>query len=235
MNKKVLVILNGWGSYQKIWDAFLNELRLRYEIKFIDTCSYILSTDFTAISNKIATLIPDNSYLLGWSLGGQIALKIAAEYADKVTKLITIATNPKFIATEDWLGMELTVFDKFYNFFTKDPGRALKRFSKLQLMGEQNLNNLIAQITPKKFLFNNLKYGLDILRKIDLRNLLKKITMPNLHIYGTLDYLVPVKISSVIKTMPAESFSVIIDNTNHMPFFTQKNECLNIVDGFINE
>lgn len=228
ITKYPIVILNGWGGQRVFWQKFLDNLSR--EVKLINTCDYFISDDLDEIASQIIKLIPNNAYLIGWSLGGQVAFNIAAKYPDKISKLITIGTNPKFIAQNNWPGMDKVVFASFYTKFIDDPIKALNYFFKLQLMGVKNLKHFIAQLPQiKNIEIAKLKRGLQILKQADLRNLMQKISVPNLHIYGKQDRLVPYEVGTQVKN------AKIIVEASHMPFFTHVDECYNIVNEFLYE
>lgn len=225
VNKTPIVILNGWAGQQIFWQELLDSLPGKIEL--INVCDYLVSSDFNKITKQIVKLIPNNVNLIGWSLGGQVALSIAAKYPNKIKKLITISTNPKFIAQDDWPGMYKETFADFYHRFVNEPVETVNYFFRLQLMGIKNLKRFIAQLPQVKNInVDKLKHGLQILQKIDLRNLIQDISVPNLHIYGKRDRLVPHQISAHIKN------AKIIANASHMPFFTHADECREIIYEF---
>ena len=240
-NKRNLVILNGWGSWQSVWQSILKELRINYKIQFIDTCSYLLSADLKDSAKKIASEIPDNSYLIGWSLGGMLALALSAKYPQKIKKLVTISCNPKFIESDSWPGMGSKQIEDFCKRFDNNPVKERKYFLKLQLMGEKQIRTLIGKVEQTENVDNvkldkdKLQYGLDILKSIDLRREMARIQMPNLHIYGDNDRLVPVKVSGCLKDLNSSAEIDIIKVASHVPFFVHSDKCLKAINGFFNE
>lgn len=225
VNETPIVILNGWAGQQVFWQKLLDNLSGKVEL--IDVCDYLVSNDFDDITKQIVKLIPNKAYLIGWSLGGQVALNIAAKYPNKIKKLITISTNPKFIEQDDWPGMYDIAFTDFYSRFIDRPIKTINYFFRLQLMGTKNLKRFIAQLPQiKNINVDKLKHGLQILQQIDLRDLMPAINVPNLHIYGKQDRLVPYRISTHMKN------AKVITEASHMPFFTHANECCEIINRF---
>ena len=51
--------------------------------------------------NELHAILPAKLSILGWSLGGTIAIAYAKRYQNDVNKLILVATNPLFIAKEN--------------------------------------------------------------------------------------------------------------------------------------
>ena len=74
-----------------------------------------------------------------------------------------------------------------------------------------------------------LKKTLEILLSIDLRSKISTIKIPFLRIYGSLDNLVPKKISYLIDLINPNSKSVIIENAGHIPFISHKEEFCSIL------
>ena len=56
------------------------------------------------IVDQIYLNTPNNSIILGWSMGGQISIKLAVKYSDFINNLILISTTPLFYKEK---GMEL--------------------------------------------------------------------------------------------------------------------------------
>jgi hypothetical protein len=96
----------------------------------------------------------------------------------------------------------LLVFENFRAKFVDNPAKSLDYFFKLQLMGIKNLKTFIAQLPSAENIVDSaekivkLQHGLQILQRTDLRSLMQKINLPNLHIYGKQDRLVPDKVSA---------------------------------------
>ena len=113
-----LVMIHGWGMHSDMWMQARDLLSQQFELHLLDLpgmgysqnmADYRLST----VAEKIAQDIPSNAYILGWSLGGLIASKIAL--ITPVKKLILVASTPCFVAREDWQqGMPSDVFESFF-------------------------------------------------------------------------------------------------------------------------
>jgi pimeloyl-[acyl-carrier protein] methyl ester esterase len=74
--------------------------------------------------------LPDNAWLGGWSLGGMLASELAARRGERCCGLVTLASNPRFVAHEDWpSAMPAQTFDGFLAGCHADTQVTLKRFS----------------------------------------------------------------------------------------------------------
>lgn len=75
---------------------------------------------------------PKECWLVGWSLGGMLAVALAHRYPESVTGVITLGANACFSTQADWPNaMPRSTFEQFYKRFQRSPERALKRFAFL--------------------------------------------------------------------------------------------------------
>jgi pimeloyl-[acyl-carrier protein] methyl ester esterase len=117
----------------------------------------------------------------------------------------------------------------------------LKHFMLLQTMGADKQKIICQNI--KKMVFEDnllpsmqtLKAGLEILKSVDTRELLKRMDQPILFILSNDDYLVPMAIGEKIKNLNANIKVAVMDNASHMAFLTKPNELALCVDEFIRE
>lgn len=66
--------------------------------------------------------------------------------------------------------------------------------------------------------------GLKTLCSVDLRENIKKLTVPLLRIYGNLDPFIPNKIADILDEIIPYSYSVTIKQSAHAPFISQPQE-----------
>ena len=116
-----LVLLHGWGLNVRVWDGLAAALCDRFRIIAVDLPGHGRSAwdperssleEQAAQVGEAAAAIAAEYSLLGWSLGGQIALQLAAAQAAAgarharltaaVERLLLVAATPRFIAGPDW-------------------------------------------------------------------------------------------------------------------------------------
>lgn len=192
------VFIHGWGSDSRLWAALCE--RLPGEHHFIDLPGFGAAAadvfDPDVFIDRIATQLPDNCILLGWSLGGMIVTQLAWRYPHKVRALITLAANAVFVAREDWpQAMAQSTFNPFLDDFQRDPQETWSRFCALQALGDGNrkpvLKALKEQTPPGAATHAAWRNGLDWLAQLDNRKALAEIRLPQLHLLGAGDALVP--------------------------------------------
>jgi len=77
---------------------------------------------------EIATQAKNSDTVIGWSLGGQLAMRAIAARMFKPKRLVLIATPLQFAATpERPLGMKRDLYDKFRENYAKNPERTLHK------------------------------------------------------------------------------------------------------------
>ena len=119
-----LVLLHGWGLNVRVWDGLAAALCDRFRIVAVDLPGHgrsawlpersSLEEQAAQVGEAVAAITTEYS-LLGWSLGGQIALQLAARQARRheagarprdpaaaVDRLVLIATTPRLAAGPDW-------------------------------------------------------------------------------------------------------------------------------------
>src|SRR5438093_11316558 len=140
-----LVLLHGWGLNLRVWDELGAALARRFRVIAIDLPGHGKSDWDSRASTPAAqawrvheTLAPlTRRYaLLGWSLGGQLALDLAAALPSGIERLALIATTPRFLAGPDWrCGTAPALLARLERQLREDSGRTVREFLKLQVRG----------------------------------------------------------------------------------------------------
>jgi pimeloyl-[acyl-carrier protein] methyl ester esterase len=225
-----LVLLHGWGWHSGIWNPIIHELAQYFQLYLIDLpgCGHSpIINPYTAgeIAKKIFTVVPENAIWLGWSLGGMLAWWIAIHHPEKVSRLITIATSPKFISENNWPGVSPQTLTKFELALNQNYHQTLRDFLDLQLRGSPKNPSLITELhhqllTSQQTPVAALSGGLNLLRTLDLRADSHKIICPSLHLFGSHDTLVPKEVANLIPELLPQSHCEVIPRAGHIPFLT---------------
>jgi malonyl-CoA O-methyltransferase len=150
---------------------------------------------------------PARAVYVGWSLGGQLATLLAAQYPERVAALVTLCSNPLFVAADGWPGMNAADFQSFSRAVESDPAAALKRFNALQVLGASSPKALLRKLpslTPRSA-NAALCEGLGWLQVLDLRDSLCVVDQPQLHMFASADALVPVEVSQRLASLLADN------------------------------
>lgn len=161
--------------------------------------------------------------LIGWSLGGLACLQLLIDNLAEVDSLVLVSSNPCFISKENWnYGVDGSVFDIFSQSLKKDFSGTIRRFLSLQVKGS-DAGRVVLRDLREKILQqpqpdeSSLDAGLDILKKIDLRNQLKKIKQPVSWILGSHDGLIKAELAEKLDDV------TVVNKAGHAPFLSHTN------------
>jgi len=202
-----LVLLHGWGSDREIWRPLLAALRPWANITLVDIpgcapgCGLAQAPLLATMLEEILGCCPVSAVYVGWSLGGQLATELAARYPDRVLSLVTICSNPRFVAGEGWPGMDPGDFSDFQAAVAADPCSALRRFNTLQVRGARDARRLLRQMPRRAHAAADaqLPAGLHWLHSLDQRDCLPALPQPQLHLLGERDQLVPASVGDSLR------------------------------------
>lgn len=230
-----LVLLHGWGLNQGVWQSLKNDLSQDYLVLtpdlpgFGDNHLYPADYSLTEVVDQLATMLPDNSYVCGWSLGGLLAIALAERYPHKVARLALVAASPCFLATTSWPGMQAAVLQQFATALQKDIAQTIQRFLAIQALGSEHARTDIQQLrqaisaypTPEPAAVSG---ALRLLAEQDLRASLAKLSQPLSACFGRLDALVPVAMVSQLQALAPSANITILDKASHAPFISHPAE-----------
>ncbi len=244
-----LVLLHGWGLHGGIWETVLAELESHFTVYNIDLPGFgyspVFNGDYTLdyLVDSVESVLPEaeSCFLMGWSLGGLVATALTLKCPEKISKLITVASNPSFVASDDWsYGMQATILESFMSYLEEDFEGTLIKFLTIQTMGSATQKDDIKRLKETVFIHGQpakkaLRGGLQILHDINLVSRLAELTLPVLRLYGRLDSLVPAKVASDVENHIPNSQAIIYRRAAHAPFLSVKDEFLTDVKKFLLE
>ena len=231
-----LALLHGWGLHGGIWETILPQLEAHFTVHNIDLPGFGRSPihngdyDLNYLVESVSKVIPEDSLVIGWSLGGLVATAIALDKPNKVNRLITVASNPSFVATDEWqYGMQANILESFIDYLEEDYEGTLIRFLGIQTMGSATQKEDIKKLKEAVFLHGQpskkaLRGGLQILHDMNLIKRLTELKQPLLRMYGRLDSLVPAKVAADVAAHIPESESVVYRKAAHAPFLSASDD-----------
>lgn len=240
--KQSLVLLHGWGLNAQVWEGITAQLGSQFRITLFDLPGYgrsqpnaILS--LSEMAQQLAANMADDSIVVGWSLGGLVAIQLAHDFPEKVSKLVFIGSSPCFVAQNDWPGIEPSLLNQFQQQLTHNYQRTIERFIALQTLGgpEASANALSlkkAILAQPQASMEVLEQGLQILLHSDLRPAIQRLSQPVLRIYGALDILVPKANMPYADQLWPQGKSVMIDDADHAPFISHPDQVLQLMTEF---
>jgi pimeloyl-[acyl-carrier protein] methyl ester esterase len=226
-----LTLLHGWGLNGAVWNSVRDALKKRFTLHIVDLPGHGHSKSaaimsLSAMVDTVAGAMPRHSYLLGWSLGGQIALELARCHSARVDKLLLVATTPCFLQREDWSPAVLpSVLDDFCAQLSSDAPATIKRFLALQVLRQPNRGDAMMKLQQALAARGSvdadaLATGLEILRNTDLRGRLAEIKQPTLVLQGDNDALTPEPAGRWLADHLPDARYVKITDAAHAPFLS---------------
>ncbi|WP_088331148.1 pimeloyl-ACP methyl ester esterase BioH [Lacimicrobium sp. SS2-24] len=231
-----LVFLHGWGLNSGVWQRLATRLAKAYRVTLIDLPGFGVNHDrfpphydLDELTDMVAGVCPDDAAIVGWSLGGLVAQKLALSYPQRAGRLICVASSPRFVAEADWPGIAPNVLEAFASQLHSDIDATIARFLAIQAMGSRGAKSDIQAI---KLLMGErpapaaqaLSGGLRLLQRTDLRQSVANIACPTLRLYGRNDSLVPVAVMEKVERLQPSSISMLFPGASHAPFISHEEE-----------
>ena len=257
-----LVVLHGWGLNLRVWDGLVAALRDRFRIIAVDLPGHGRSAWLPARSSleeqaaQICAAIAGTAAeysILGWSLGGQIALQLAAAQqaagarraplAATVKRLVLIAATPRLVAGPDWPhGAPPERLTAQAAGLRTDYRRTVSDFLELQVRGGAGGAEALERLRAALFAHGDpgegpflaaLARDLELLRTTDLRPLLPEVTVPTLVIAGQYDRVtMPAASHALADGLPNARY-VEIRRAAHAPFLSHLPELGALITDFL--
>lgn len=235
-----VVLLHGWAMNGAAWGEFAGCLGERVVLTpdlpgHGREAATDAGSDAAALASALANRLPSRFDLVGWSFGGQLALRIAALEPARVRRLVLIATPPCLVRRGDWThGMEEGTFAAFSAAMAADLENALHQFRLWQVHGctaaRRLLRTLAADLATRPD--SNpatLRRCLAWLGHDDLRALAATVRTPARIVMGASDPLVPTAAGVELTQLLATSSPIVLDRCGHAPFLAHPREVAGLV------
>jgi len=173
---ETLCFLHGWGfdgrALEKFCDGFTPEWNVKIPVLPGYDGAAPEALGIEHVARALLPEVPDNSVLVGWSLGGMIAIRMAS--MKPLKKLVLLASAPCFVGKQDWpYGMSEELIEGLQRRVQENPGQALQEFALLSSKGDKNpratYRSLTASLQRAAVHRAALLDGLEMLRNADLR------------------------------------------------------------------
>jgi pimeloyl-[acyl-carrier protein] methyl ester esterase len=244
MLEPTLVCLHGWGLHGGIWAETAAALPRNLSVFTPDLPGYgsvARVSPYTAetLADALAAKLPTGAAVCGWSMGGMLALALAARHPDKVSRLVLVATNPAFVSRPDWShGLAPEVLAGFAQALGADYKATLLRFLSLQARGGDQARAVIERLRGSVFLrgepaAETLAAGLDLLREVDLRDAVGQVRCPVLVVHGAYDMLCPPQAGHWLAERLPNARLALHARAAHAPFLSHPDWFADALTGFL--
>lgn len=234
------ILLHGWAVNVAVFEDFVARLPAGtavwplpgYPLWPLQT-PFTIETAVAALADKIRTPI----HLFGWSLGGYVALQLAARHPEKVKTLTLCASFARYSKSEDYpIGFSAEALAKTLAAFKQDYAAQMARFMRLQVLfaPEQQalVNTLLPKITALPVSDRVLETSLAALEAADARALLPDIATPTLILYGKRDATTPPAMAHYLAEHLPCAQTQGFEAATHAPFISHPEACARAVRAF---
>lgn len=247
-----LVLIHGWALNSRVWDNLITELSKTRTVICLDLpghgksphsdsdSPYTLATVSDAIAQHLQAMsLPQAPDILGWSLGGMCAARMAHDYPEQMNKLVLLASSPQFVQSTDWhQAVAVEVLENFAADLIRDYRNTILRFLAIQSLGSPAARDQIRQLKEKIFIngepgLNALQGGLDILKNDRLQDIYRDLSCPTLLLLGEKDTLIPVQSGEPACAMIRDCHLEIITGAGHAPFLSHPQQFTSTLIGFL--
>ncbi|WP_020210806.1 malonyl-ACP O-methyltransferase BioC [Gilvimarinus chinensis] len=238
-----IVLLHGWGFDHRSMEPLVEPLRQLADVWCLDLPGFGDKSGWAfnpqEVIASLADLSPAPVNVIGWSLGGALALDFADKYPEKVASLVTLATNSCFVASDQWpTAMPKTTNEAFNEGFAQQPAATLKRFCALAAQGsvdERGTNKSLRQLLSP-FETERLASWTEALRYLaatDFRATLQRLPMRGLHLFAEGDALVPAAACQNAQQLSSQQAVRLLPQAGHALHWNQPHQVVALITDFI--
>ena len=195
-------VLNGWAASFHAWD--LCRFRRTRLFSYVDQLDGLPEK---ALANE------ERCILVGWSMGGSAALRLAARWPEKIAGLVLVAATPRMMEEKEtgWRGMSPRRLEAL-------------RYGLVMTRGEGFFG--VPEGKPNPYLADepaNLERGLSYLLETDVRSVLEQAVFdaPPVHVFQSEhDGIVRPENAAWLKTVFPQAAVTMVPGTEHaLPIF----------------
>jgi pimeloyl-[acyl-carrier protein] methyl ester esterase len=233
-----LVLLHGWALNLRVFDELARALEDRHTVIRIDLPGHGRSAEpatlreagwsAAALAGALRAHVPAGAAILGWSLGGQVAIELAAAAPDAVSALVLVSATPRFLADADsgWsAGVAPAQLARLAAFLGRDLPATVRDFLELQVRGGRDADVVLHRLQQALHAHGTadagaLARGLGMLRESDLRARLERVSMPALVVGGQYDRVTPPAAARALQAALPQARHHEIARAGHAPFLS---------------
>ena len=204
--KTKLFLISGWSFGRSALAALADSLQREFEVTR-------LAAEEVLLPGKLTEMLPANEpcVLVGWSLGGMLALQQADSLAAG-SMLVLINSTAKFCSDpETPYGVPAAQLRSLAIAMRRQPEQTLANFYDQSAVPHAAIAQETCEPKDSKALLD----GLTCLRNLDLREVAAKLQVPTLILYGDEDQVISPAASEELARLIRDSKQVIHHQVGH--------------------
>ncbi|MGY8943541.1 MAG: alpha/beta fold hydrolase [Flavobacteriales bacterium] len=249
-----IVLMHGTAASLHTYDAWTKQLSKDYRVIRLDlpafgltgpnkNAEYSIESYTKFLSQFLEKIKVAKFYLAGNSLGGNIAWNYAAEYPEKVLKLILIDASglPTFTPQPPIFKMAKTpILNSLFLYITprfiirKNIEQVYANKLKVTDALVTRYHKMSLRTGNRKAFIDRAKTDFNVAEKVNLVKL-KSVKTTTLLIWGAKDTWIPLGNGKRMDSMLPNSKLVILENSGHVPMEENPKESLEFLKSFLNE
>ncbi len=241
-----LVLLHGWAMSSVVFTEALRVLGEDFRVLAPDLRGHGASDpadgcaleDFAGdLRQWLEGLGISSLDLLGWSLGGQVALRLAPLLGKGLGRLLLVASTPCFAAREGWTaglpavqvkamarGLKRRYRETLDDFFARqfqDGEISAGRLEEIRAFAAPGEGSIVPSAETALA-------ALETLQTADLRGDLSEVEAPTLVLHGEGDEIIPPEAGRYLAAHLPQGRFVGLPDTGHAPFLSRPEQCFSL-------
>lgn len=242
---KTLLLLHGYLESMDIWDAFAGQLgKAGYRVVTLDLPGHGISEvvgdthsmEFLAgiVARLMEKLDIPKATVIGHSMGGYAALAFAERYPEKLEGLVLFHATPDADSEEKKEDrrreIEIVKAGRKEMLSRTLPGKRYAPENRKKMAEEIDAGALQVMLTEDEGIVALLN---GIAQRKDQNEMLAKLDVPQLFIFGRHDELIPPEKAEAVIAKNPQAKVAWLERSGHMGFLEEPAESLKIIEEFI--
>jgi len=242
-----IVLLHGWAMHSGLWGPLVPHLAKRHRVHAVDLPGHGRSAALPSFGVAAIVEELDAAFhaertpmtVVGWSLGGLIAMAWSLSHPQRISRLGLIATTPRFAAADSWhCAMSPQTLRRFGDELEVAWKATVLRFLTLQMRGSEQAHRVLTALRGELFARGEptrrtLAQALAVLATTDLCADVGRIGQPTLVIHGDRDTLVPLAAGKWLAAALPNGRFAGIGGAAHVPFLSHPAEFNAVLEDFL--
>ena len=240
-----VALLHGWALNGSVFESLAARLAPTHHVHALDLPGHGRSPwakgngDLEGLARHVAGHIPERCNLVGWSLGGMVALRIATLFPERVPRLVLLATTPCATQRRGWShGLDEPTLCGIEKKLARDWRSAVLEVVGLSVRGDDRQLDTLRELRRCAGEHGDpspaaLAAGLAVLRGADLRSELARVRARTLVIGGAADRVTSPAAAHALAAGIVGARLEMIAGAAHAPFLSHRDQVEPLVLDFL--
>lgn len=228
--KTELLLLHGWGFGAGVWQPFVDRLDAGVKVNAISLAGYAGDDNavpaIETVIEQLAAALGESTIVIGWSLGGLLAVELAWRYPGRVRALGLVAALPCFNRQSGWAaGWEGRAVAAVYDRMQQDAAAACRYVAALAARGDVDSDTVRGLLqTCAVARRDTLERDLDYLMTADRRRAFAGLDLPVHGWFGGSDALIGGDSAAALRALQPAARIHELPHTGHAPLLSRPRE-----------